>query len=165
MLPTTILAAQKTAALLRNSSGIEDQIRSMAGSSGIEIPLITADQVFVSSAPAGMAVLQQDLGYPRVAVFSTKVKNTQMEKFRTLSGTVTVTAEIAATANLLSDVDTWIHYYVEAITNILRGNRGDWDDGVFYSGAYEVDVQTPKTGASGFLQLARINFEVGISHN
>jgi hypothetical protein len=165
MLPTTILAAQKLAALLTASSAIEDQISSMAAESGIDIPVIAASQVFLSSAPAGMAELQQELGYPRISVFSAKVKNTQLEKFRSLSGTVTVSAEIAATADLLSNVDTWIHFYVEAITNVLRENRGDWGDGVFYSGAYEVDVQPPKAGASGFLQLARINFEVGVSRN
>ena len=127
--------------------------------------MIAASQVFLSSAPAGMAELQQELGYPRISVFSAKIKNTQLEKFRSLSGTATVSAEIAATADLISDVDTWIHFYVEAITNVLRENRGDWGDGVFYSGAYEVDVQPPKAGASGFLQLARINFEVGVSRN
>jgi len=165
MLPTTMLAAQKLAGLLTTASAIEDQITSMSAESGIDIPVIATSQVFLSSAPAGMAELQQELGYPRISVFSTKVKNTQLEKFRSLSGSVTVTAEIAATADLLSDVDTWIHFYVEAITNVLRENRGDWGDGVFYSGAYEVDVQPPKAGASGFLQIARINFEVGVSRN
>lgn len=165
MLPITILAARKLADLLANSSALETQITSMSAASGMTIPLITADQVFVSSAPAGMADLQQELGYPRISIFSTKLKNTQVERFRSLSGAVTVSAEIAATADLLSDVDLWIHFYIEAITNILRENRGDWGDGVFYSGAYEVDVHPPKTGASGFLQLARVSFEVGISRN
>lgn len=165
MLPTSILAAKKLAALLTNASAIQGEISSISAESGIEVPVIPASQVYLSSAPAGMAELQQELGYPRVSVFSTRVKNTQVEKFRSLSGSVTVTAEIAATADLLSDVDTWIHFYVEAITNILRENRGDWNDGVFYSGAYEVDIQPPKPGASGFLQIARVNFEVGVSRN
>jgi hypothetical protein len=165
MLPTSIHTAQKLAALLTNASAIENEISSMSAENGIDVPVIVSSQVYVSSAPAGMAELQQELGYPRVSVFSTRVKNTQLEKFRSLSGSVTVTAEIAATADLLSDVDLWIHFYVEAITNILRENRGDWGDGVFYSGAYEVDIQPPKPGASGFLQLARVNFEVGVSRN
>ena len=165
MLPTSILAAKKLAALLTNASAIQNEISSISAESGIEVPTIPASQVYLSSAPAGMAELQQELGYPRVSVFSTRVKNTQVEKFRSLSGSVTVSAEIAATADLLSDVDTWIHFYVEAITNILRENRGDWNDGVFYSGAYEVDIQPPKPGASGFLQIARVNFEVGVSRN
>lgn len=165
MFPTTLMAAQKLAALLTTSSAISAAIGAMAADSGIDIPVISAEQVFLSSAPASMAELQQELGYPRVSVFSTRVRNTQMEKFRALSGTITVSAEIAATADLLSDVDTWIHFYIEAITSILRESRGDWGDGVFYSGAYDVDVQAPKAGASGFLQLARINLEVGVSRN
>jgi hypothetical protein len=165
MLPITILTAQKFAALLTTSSAIETQVASLSASSGVNVPIIPASHVYLSSAPAGMAELQQQLGYPRISVFSTKLKNTQAEKFRSLSGSVTVTAEIAATGDLLADVDTWIHFYVEAITAILRQNRGDWGDGVFFSGAFDIDVQPPKPGASGFLQLARVNFDVGVSRN
>jgi hypothetical protein len=47
----------------------------------------------------------------------------------------------------------------------LRENRGDWGNGIFYSGAYDVAVQPPTTGGSGFLQLARVNLDVGVSQN
>jgi hypothetical protein len=51
------------------------------------------------------------------------------------------------------------------VSNILRANRGDWGNGIFYSGAYEIAIQPPVTGGSGFLQLARISLEVGVSGN
>jgi hypothetical protein len=165
MAPLTILTAQKLVDLLTSNASIETEVSFLSASSGIEVPLIPASQVYLSSAPAGMADLQQQLGYPRITVSSTRVNNTQVEKFRTLSGKVTVTAQIAATADLVTDVDTWIHFYAEAVTNILRENRGDWGDGVFFSGAYEVIVQPPAAGASGFLQLASVNIDVGVSQN
>lgn len=165
MLPITISSAQNLVSLLSTGAAIETEVTALASESGIAVPVIPASQVYVSSAPAGLADLQQELGYPRVSVYSSKLKNTQIEKFRSISGSVTVTAEIAATGDLLTDVDLWIHFYVEAITTILQQNRGDWGDGLFYSGVYEVEVQAPKPGGSGFLQLARVNFEVGVSRN
>jgi hypothetical protein len=164
-MPLTILTAQYLVALLTTAAAIETEVSSLSAESGIAVPIIPATQVYLSSAPAAMADLQQQLGYPRITVYSSKVSNTQIEKFRTLSGTVTVTAEINATDDLVNNVDTYIHFYVEAVTNILRENRGDWGNGIYYSGAYDVAVQPPTTGGSGFLQLARVSIEVGVSQN
>ena len=72
---------------------------------------------------------------------------------------------IAATSDLLAQVDQWIHFYVEAVSTILQENRGDWGDGLFYSGAYEVEVKPPQAGGSGFLQVARVSCELGVSRN
>lgn len=165
MPPLTILAAQTLVTLLTGNAAIENEVVELAAAGGISVPVIPSNQVYLSSAPAAMADLQQQLGYPRITVYSAKVSNTQVEKFRTLSGTVSVTSEITATADLVSDVDTYIHFYIEAVTNILRENRGDWGNGLFYSGAYDVTVQPPTTGGSGFLQLAKVNLDVGVSLN
>lgn len=165
MPPLTILTAQTLVTLLTADAAIESEVNTIAADSGTSVPVIPSSQVYLSSAPAAMADLQQPLGYPRITIYSAKVSNTQIEKFRTLSGSVTITAEITATADLVSDVDTYVHFYIEAVTNILRENRGDWGNGIFYSGAYEVTLQPPTTGGSGFLQLARVNLEVGVSLN
>ena len=165
MLPVTLLAAQNLATLLAASSGGETEVDALALESNIEIPPIPSSQIYVSSAPAFMADSQQEIGYPRISVFSSKVKNTQTEKFRSLSGYATVTAEIAITGDTVSDVDTYIHFYVEALTNILQRNRGDWGNGISFFGAYDLEIQPPQAGAGGFVQLARLNFEVGVSRN
>jgi hypothetical protein len=112
-----------------------------------------------------MAELLQPLSFPRISVFSARLRNQQIEKFRTISGGVTVTAEIAATADQASDVDLWIHYYVDAVTKILGNNKGDWGNGIFFPGPYEVDIQSPAAGGSGFLQIAHITLEAIVSRN
>ena len=165
MIPMTIAAAQKAWTLLTATDAMSAQVSALATSAGIAVPAIPADQVYVSSASTGMAELEQEPGYPRVALWSSRLKNTQIEKFRSVSGTVTVTAEIAATAELIGDVDTWIHYYVEALTTVLSNNRGDWGEGAFYGGGFDVEILPPKTGGTGFLQIARINFDVGVGRN
>jgi hypothetical protein len=165
MVPITLLTAQKLADLLTAATAIETEVSSLSADNGVSLPILPASQVYVSSSPVTMAELLEELAYPRVSVFSSKLTNSQVEKFRSLSGTVAVTAEIVATADLVSDLDLWIHYYAEAVSNILRRNSGDWGDGVFFSGAYEIDVQPPRTGAGGYIQIAHVNCSAGVSRN
>ena len=165
MLPLTMLTAQKTADLLTRMNAIEAEVNLLAVQTGQSVPTLKSSQVFVTSTPAAMADLQQQLGYPRISIYSNRIKNQQLEKFRSLSGTATVIAEIGVTADLVDQVDLWIHFYVEAVANILRRNTGDWGDGVFFSGTYDVEMQVPKTGASGFLQTAKVTCELNISRN
>jgi hypothetical protein len=105
------------------------------------------------------------LTYPRVCIYSSTLKNSQIEKFRSFSGQVILVADIWASGDLITDVDTWIHFYVEAVTNILQSNTGDWGNGIFYSGAYDVQFQPPKPGGLGFVGAAKLTFALNVSVN
>jgi hypothetical protein len=56
-----------------------------------------------------------------------------------------------------------LELYVEAITGVLDANRGDWGNGVFYGGGYEVTFGASKHGGKNFLQAARVTFDVDVS--
>ena len=165
MLPLTILAAQKVSDLLTNGNALEQQIASIAASCNANVPVITPAQIVLSSASADIGDKNIQLTYPRVCLYIGAVKNTLAEKFRSLSGTVAVTAEVWASGNLVTDTDQWIHFYVEAVTQIFRQNIGDWNDGVFYSGIYEVQFQPPKAGGLGFMQSAKVTCNLNVSRN
>jgi hypothetical protein len=165
MLPLTILAAQKIFNLLTTSNALQQEIETIASSTSIILPVITSAQVVLSSAPPSMGDEDLQLTYPRVCLYSVAVKNTQIEKFRSLSGTISVTAEVWASGNLISETDQWIHYYVEAVTDILRQNIGDWGDGIFFSGMYEVQLQAPKIGGFGYVESAKVTCSLNVSQN
>ena len=148
-----------------NSNGLEREVTRIASLAVRSVPALPQSQVFRDIDLDHDGGLQQQLGYPRVAVFSNRVRNQQIEKFRSLSGVVTVVAEISATADLVDEVDSAIHFYVEAVSNVFRRNIGDWGDGMFFPGTYDIEVQPPSTGASGFLQLARITCELNVSRD
>jgi len=76
-----------------------------------------------------------------------------------------VIAEVWASGNLVNDTDQWIHFYVEAVTDILRQNIGDWGDGIFFSGIYDVQFQPPKSGGVGFVQSAKVSCNLNVSRN
>jgi|GEM_PF-1441720 len=165
MLPITILASQKVSDLLTTGSALQLQISAIAVSCNVDVPPIASAQIVLSSAGPAIDDMNTQLIYPRICLYSGGLKNTQIEKFRSLSGTVSVIAEIWASANLVTDSDRWIHFYVEAMTDILRRNIGDWGDGFFFSGAYEVQFQPPKSGGLGFSQPATVVCNLNVSRN
>jgi molybdopterin-binding protein len=163
MLPLTLAAAQKLSNLLTTGNALQRQISAVSGAANATVPLITPAQVVLSSTVPDMGDEDLQLTYPRICLYTAAVKNTQIEKFRSLSGTVSVVAEVWASGDLLSDTDQWIHYYVEAMTNILRQNIGDWGDGVFFSGIYEVQLQSPKVGGVGYVESAKVSVVLNVS--
>ena|SRR5437588_11158168 len=165
MLPLTILAAQKVSELLSNGNALEQEIDALAAASNLMLPTITSSGVVLSSASAEIGDKDFQLTYPRICLYSTAVKNTHIEKFRSLSGTISVIAEVWASANLLQDTNQWIHFYVEAMTNILRQSIGDWGDGIFFSGVYDVQFQPPKVGGFGYVESAKVTCNVNVSRN
>lgn len=165
MLPLTILAVQKLLDLLTIRQTLQQQIAAIATSCNTQVPAITPTQVLLSSAGPDIGDKNIQLTYPRVCLYSGGSKNLQTEKFRSLSGTVTVIAEIWASGNLVTDTDQWIHFYVEAVTEVLRQNIGDWGDGIFFPGSYDVQFQPPKAGGIGFVESAKVTCNVNVSRN
>ncbi len=165
MAPKSLLAAQKLSGKLTAGNALEQQITSLATGSSITVPTIAPAQVILSSAPPELGDMNIQLTYPRVCIYSSNVKNTQIEKFRSFSGQVSLVAEIWASANLVTQADEWIHFYVESVAEILQSNIGDWGDGMFYAGAYEVVFQAPKAGGIGFVESAKITLGLNVSVN
>lgn len=165
MLPLTLAAVQKMSDLLTTGNALQQQISAVASATNATLPLITSAQVVLSSTVPEMGDKDLQLTYPRVCLYTATVKNTQVEKFRSLSGTISVVAEIWASGNLLDETDQWIHYYVEAVTVILRQNIGDWGDGIFFSGAYDVQLQSPRVGGIGYFESAKVVAVLNVSQN
>ena len=165
MYPVTLLASQKLAALLTASNALQQQIASLAELANVNVPAITANQVVLSSATPDIGDKNIQLTYPRACIYSSVLKNTLAEKFKSLSGTVSVVTEVWASGNLVTDTDQWIHFYVEAVTEIYRANVGNLNDGIYFSGAYDVQFQSPKAGGIGFSQSAKVTCILNVSQN
>lgn len=160
MLPLTLLACQKVYDLLTGDSALAQKLASLSSSNGVSVPPIDSAHVYLSSATNDVGDSESRLGYPRVCVYSSGFKNSQFEKFRSLSGSVTTILDVWSSANLVEETDRCIHYYVEGLSALIRDSSGDWGDGLFFSGVYDVQFQSPKTGGFGFVQLARVRFDL-----
>ena len=164
MLPITILAVQKISDLLTANSALEQEITSIAAMN-VSVPTIQSQQVVLSSAGNDIGDRDAQLTYPRICLYSEGFQNSRFEKFRAFSGQLHATVDIWASGNLVNDTDRWIHFYVEAVSKILRKSAGDWGDGVFFGGAYDVQFQPPKTGGIGFVQMARLRCNLTVNQD
>ena len=164
-LPVTLLAAQKVLELLTGANALGQQISTLALEANVSVPTIAPGDVVLSSVSPDIGDKNLQLTYPRVCLYSSGLKNTQVEKFRSLSGMVAVVVEIWASGNMVTQSDQWIHFYVEAVTDILRSDIGDWGDGIFFSGAYDIQFQQPKAGGFGFVQSAKVTCNLNVSRN
>ena len=161
MYPITIQAASQAQSLL--GQALASQIAALAAAANVAVPAIEPQQVVLSSASPDIGDKDVQMTYPRVCLYSAGLKNTQAEKFRTFSGSMALIADVWASSNLATESDLWIHYYVSAVSAVLSANKGDWGNGLFFSGLYDVQFQPPKSGGLGFVQTARITFHLTVS--
>ncbi len=165
MTPLTLQVAGKAASILNSQSALQNAIADVQLSDSIILPTIPPNQVILSSASPAIIDLRQQIGYPRVSIYVPRIANTLLEKFRSLSGTILVAMTVAASADLVEQAEQSLHFYVEIITGILRDNAGDWGNGLFFAGAYDVQVQAPEAGGAGFVQTASITCEVSVGRS
>jgi len=103
--------------------------------------------------------------YPVVSAYCEKISNTQREKFRSFSGTVQLAVEVRHSQDQLDGLEDTLEQYTDAVTQTLSGNTGDWGDGMYFSGAYQVSFGAVKKGGKNFTQAAKITLEVGVSRS
>jgi len=58
-----------------------------------------------------------------------------------------------------------VELYADAVMQTLNSGRGDWGDGMFYGGAYDVSFGPIKKGGRNFIQVAKVTFEIGVSRS
>jgi hypothetical protein len=124
-----------------------------------------AAQVRAQNVAADLAERSTTMQYPAVNVYCEKIVNALTEKFRTFSGTVHMAIEVRHSQDRIEGLEDGLAVYADALLGVLNGERGDWGDGVFYCGAYQVAFGAVKHGGKNFIQTAKITFEIGVSRN
>jgi hypothetical protein len=159
------MGPQIVANLLTTNSALQMAVNAIAGQTGQVLPPIANNQIVITTISPDLADKNAQLTYPRVCLYTTQVKNTHLEKFRSFSGVVAVATDVSFSASLIASTETGLHCYVDAIGSILRANQGDLGNGFYFSGLYDVQPQAAKPGGFGFVESARITcvFDVSIT--
>ena len=103
--------------------------------------------------------------YPMVTVYCEKVVNDLKEKFRSFSGRAEIAIEVRHSQDRLEGLEAAIEEQTDALTKALSASRGDWGDGMYYAGGYEVSFGRVSRGGKNFTQVAKVTFEIGVSRN
>jgi len=165
MIRIASLATQKTLGVLSVSPGVPAAVAALVSQLGITLPAITPAQILAQNAAPELWELSTSGNYPLICVYCSKMANALKEKFRTFSGVVEMTAEARVSQDQLQQIEANLEVYVDAITAVLGQNRGDWGDGIFYGGVYEVTFGAVKHGGQNFIQTAKVSFVLEVSSN
>ena len=146
-----------------SAGGVAGALEAFAAQQGISLPAIATQQIIAQNVSAEVADLSTVTTYPLVYVYCAKVVNELREKFRTFSGDAQMAIEVRISQDRLDQIETNLQAYVDAVTQVLDGSRGDWGDGFFFDGEYEITFGGVKHGGRNFLQAAKIGFVLEIS--
>jgi hypothetical protein len=122
-------------------------------------------QVLTQNVAADLAEKSTVVQYPVLQVYCEKIVNSMAEKFRTFSGTVQMAIEVRESAERLEILEDRLASSTDTVTQALDASRGDWGNGMYYSGGYQVSFAAVKHGGKNFIQTAKVTFEIGASIN
>lgn len=158
-------AANKVIERMRAPAGINAGLAALTGADAMLAAPVEAGQIRAQNAAADMAERGGSMRYPTIHVFCQKIVNDLSEKFRSFSGKVQMVIELRHSQDKLTGLQDALELYADSITRMLDGARGDWGDGMFYGGGYEVAVSPAKQGGKNVMQAAKITFQIGVSRN
>lgn len=158
-------ATGKTLELLSAQVGMNAQLAAITDGTGAVLAEVGAKQMMAQNVAIELAERSSEVQYPAVHVYCERLSNSQREKFRTFSGKAQMAVEVRYSQDRLEGIEGRVRGYADAVARVLEGNLGDWGDGMFYGGGYEVAFGAVKRGGRNFVQVARVTFEVEVSRS
>jgi len=156
-------STQKVLGVLIAGNGLRAAVEALTVQQGLTLPAIAPHQIIPQNVAPEVSDQSTVNKYPLVYVYCTKVVNELREKFRTFSGDAQMVVEARVSQDRLDQIETNLQAYTDAITQVLDNSRGDWGDGVFFAGEYEVTFGGVKHGGRNFMQIAKVAFTLDIS--
>lgn len=148
--------------LLTTPSGADLKLNELARAQGARGDVARHSIAISNSAPE-LVERTARAKYPALQIYCDKLTNALKEKYRVFSGTAHVTVEVHYSQERLEGMDSGLQAYTDAVCQMLDQARGDWQQGTYYAGGYEVAFAAIKAAGQGFRQTAKIGFEVEVS--
>jgi hypothetical protein len=149
--------------LLRAPTGLNTGLAAVSARTGTSLAPLHDNQLVGLQVAPEVADKSGGLQYPTFFIYCERLNNTLREKFRRFSGTVTLTIEVRVTHDRIETISSALQHYVDGLTETLDSLRGDWGEGQFYTGGYQISFGPVKTGGKNYLQVAKATFDVQIS--
>jgi hypothetical protein len=159
------IASGKVVGMLTAGTGINTSLAAMTDAESRGLAPVAESQVTAQNMAIELAERASEMRYPAVNVYCERMVNKLREKFRAFSGTMQMAIEVRFSQDRLEGIERKVQQYAEALTQVLERNRGDWGEGMFYTGGYEVTFGAVKRGGKNFVQVAKVAFEVEVSRS
>ena len=158
-------ATAKVVQRITGPSGVNAGVGALTQGDVVPAGLVAAAQVRTQNAAAALAEHAVGVKYPAMNVYCEKVVNNLKQKFQTFSGQVQMAIEVQYSQDRLDGIQDLLEVYVDATMQMLDGNRGDWGDGMYYGGGYEVAFGPVKQGGKNFIQVAKVTFQIAVNRS
>jgi hypothetical protein len=149
--------------LLSTPQGLNACVATLASAENVSLPALGQGQILAQNASVELTERSTGVTYPLVSVYCEKIANQLKEKFRNFSGKATMAVEVRVSQDGLSGIENQLEIYLDAVTQVLDQNRGDWGEGMYYTGCYEAAMGPVKHGGQNFIQAGKVTFDVGVS--
>lgn len=150
--------------LLSAPQGLNACLSTLAQAENTILAPLGDSQMLAQNVSIELAERSTDVQYPSIQVYCDKIVNQLKEKFRNFSGKGNMAIEVRVSQDRLEGLESQLQSYVDAVTQVLDQNRGDWGEGMYYAGCYEAALGPVKHGGQNFIQVGKITFEVGVSN-
>jgi len=150
---------------LTSSTGVNSTLAALVGVGNAPPPVIDALQMRIQNVAPDLMERAETVSYPAVNIYCEKLANALTEKSRSFSGTARVAVEVRHSHDRLQCLQGALELFADAIAQTLSANRGDWGNGLYYAGVYEISYSPVKQGGRNFVQSAKITLEIGVSRN
>ena len=147
------------------TAGINANLAALTAADTMPMAPVGADQLRTQNAAADLLERSTSVRYPAVSIYCEKIVNDLSEKFRSFSGRVQMAIEVRHSQDKLQGLQDALELYADSVTQMLDSGRGDWGDGMYYPGGYEVALGTVKSGGKNFMQTAKITFQIAVSRS
>ena len=149
--------------LLMTPAGLSENLAAVGELLGVVLPPVGDRQIFVQNVAQELVERSVDVKSPTLLLYCEKISNDLREKFRTFSGKAFMAIEVRVSQDRIEGLARSLEIYVDTVTRILDQNRGDWGNGMFYTGGYEAVFGEMKHGGRNFIQTAKFRCEVAVS--
>jgi hypothetical protein len=149
--------------LLSAPQGLNACVTTLSQAESVTPQPVGQSRILAQNVSVELAERATDVQYPSVSVYCEKIVNQLKEKFRNFSGKAIMAIEVRVSQDRLNGIEEQLQMYVDAATQVLDQNRGDWGEGMFFAGAYEAALGPVKHGGQNFIQVGKVSFEVGVS--
>jgi hypothetical protein len=158
-------ATAKVLQRITGPSGVNAGLGALTEGEGAFASLVDTSQVRAQNVASDIAERALGVKYPAVNVYCEKIVNDLRQKFQTFSGQVQMAIEVRQSQDRLEGMEDSLELYVDAAMQMLDGSQGDWGDGMYYGGGYQVAFGPVKQGGKNFMQVAKVTFEIGVNRN
>jgi len=151
--------------MLTGPSGINSGLATLTSPDNQMVAPIDPGHIYAQNVAADLAERSTKMKYPSVYVYCEKIANTLTEKFRRFAGSLQMAIEVRHSQDRLDGLQNALELYTDSVTQVLDGGRGDWGQGLYYSGGYDVTIGAVKHGGKNFVQTAKVTFRIEVSRN